>query len=212
MAVTVGNISSSSGNITDLIWAHTIAAGTNKVLIVGVALAAGESVSTVIWDNGGGEQQTLTNIHTQQNTGSVRTELWYAVGGVSGTKNITVTCVTKARLVAGGVDFSGATTPDNATGREEDAATSSSLTITAAGDDDYLVDMLAEDANQNATQGADQAEYVDIASHASISGAGSTQDGAVTGDVMSWSFGSADIAHSACRIPAAAVVRRIFIV
>jgi hypothetical protein len=104
-------------------------------------------------------------------------------------------------MLGNSVDFSNGTTPDNCTGRQEDAATTSSLTITAAGDNDYLIDMLAEEAAQNATNGADQAEYVDINHHASLSGAGSTQDGVVSDDIMSWSFGSADIAQTACRVP-----------
>lgn len=205
MAVTLGNISSASGNTTTLSWNHTTTSGSDKEIRVCVSLAPGESVSSVVWD-AATENISGTLIRAEQNTGSVRAEIWQIndpSGGV--TRQIDVTCVTKARLVAGAVDLTGAGADSGVddVGGNGDAGTSSNISPTNVVGDDFVVDALAMQANQGGTTGANQTDIYNTGFHASIGGAASHQDG-TNGAAMSWTFVSADYAHAAVRVPAAA--------
>jgi hypothetical protein len=204
VAVTVGNISSASGNVTTLSWSHTTAAGSNKELRVCVSLALNESVSSVTWDVGG-TPISGTLIRAEQNAGSVRAEIWQINDPpASTTANIDVVGVSKARMIAGAVDFSGADVDSGVddVGSSGDAQTSVSNSPTNVVADDFVVDALAMDANQGATTGANQTDIYNTGFHVTIGGAASHQDG-TDGAAMSWTFTSTDIAHAAVRVPAA---------
>lgn len=206
MAVTRGNISSSSGNVASLAWSHTTATGGTEIRVC-VSLAAGESVSTVVWDVGG-TPISGTLIRAEQNTGSVRAEIWEINGTPSAsTADITVTPATKARLIAGAADFIGAdadTGSDDA-GNSADGVTTATVSPLNVTSDDFVVDALAIGGNEGANTGANQTDIYNTGFHSTIGGAASTQDG-TDGAAMSWTgISSNDIAIAGCRVPAAGV-------
>lgn len=106
--VTTGSTTffSTSGNLS-----YTVAAGSNRLLVVGVSVPSGNvnSVSSVTF---GG--QALTNLTTVTSAGTdrPRVEIWYlkeagitAAIGVSGTANITVTVNTTLDIVFGATNY-----------------------------------------------------------------------------------------------------------
>jgi len=114
------------------------------------------------------------------------------------TADIVVTGFAMHQVIGGCVDYTGADTPDNADGNTPDAATSSSLTISSAVEDDEIIDVIRKPGD-SATEGADQVVEWNI-SAGGEHGACSTQGGG-DDDIMSWSSASDDWAHTACRIP-----------
>lgn len=205
MAVAVGNVSSASANSANLDWVHTLGAGADLVLIVGLSLPSGVTGGPVMWD-GDGVNEALTMLRREVNTGAATVEIWYLVNPsvATGSSEINATLSAMAQNIGGAITFSGATTPDNDVGSGPDGVTSVSDTVTGSpGADDFVFDVARLNANFVMTEGADQTAQWQVVAGGSR-GAGSTQDGSFD-DVMSWSWSSSsDVAHAACRIPAAA--------
>lgn len=204
-AVTVGNTSSGSANNANIDFAHVLGTGSDLVLVCGISLDAGLTVTSVSWDADGVNEAflQLTNA-AQDNPAVAHVDIWYLVGPsvATGASEVGVVASAKAQNIAGAITFLGATTPDNATGSVPDGVTSVSDTVSGVGADDFAFDVFRSPGS-SPTEGANQtAQWNQTAGGGQ--GAGSTQDG-VDGGVMSWSWASAaDVAHSACRIPAAA--------
>jgi len=194
-AVTKGNTSSAQGTTASLAWSHTLAAASDRVTVgTGMNTIAGASGVTY-----GASSMTLVRRDSHASVGT--TEIW-EISGVSTSETITVTLPSSQNVIAGAVDWDGADTPDNATGRLIDTETSSSLTVTGDASGNFIFDVIFQ-RNGALTVGADQNEEWNL-TQTQESG-GSTQAGA-DGGVMSWSWSSSDDgAHTACRIPASAV-------
>src|SRR5262245_12540157 len=78
--ITFDSASSSSGNtVTSLTWAHTIGAGTDRILIVGVSIRGNKTVTGLTY---GGQALTLAG--TVANGGSNAVEMWALVAPPSG--------------------------------------------------------------------------------------------------------------------------------
>ena len=195
MAVSKGNVSSTSGNTDSLSWSHTVPSGSNLVLVVGLCLDDGITASGGVLFN---TSESLTLLRRDQNAGAAVTEIWYLVGPTVTTANIVASLSGKAQNISGAVDFAGADTPDNATGSTPDVTTSVSDTVAGSDADNFIFDCVRK-PGAIPTEGADQTADWNIAA-VGERGAGSTQDG-VNGGVMSWSSTSDDCAHTACRIP-----------
>ena len=204
MTVTAGNVSSSSGNSTTLSWNHTTTSGSDKEIRVCVTLNANESVASVTWDAAGENiSGTLIRREVGNPTVDVSVEIWEInnpAGGV--TKQIDCVSATKARKIAGAADFSGADADSGVddVGSNANGQTSVSNSPTNVVADDFVVDCLAMQVAQSATTGANQTDIYNLNFYSTVSGAASYQDG-TDGAAMSWTFGSADIAHAAVRIP-----------
>jgi len=202
MAVAVGNTSSGSGNSANIDFIHTLGTGADLVLVVGTSTDAAVTITSVAWD-GDGVNESLTFLRRDDNIGDAITEIWYLVGPsvATGSSEVNVVASAKAQNIAGAITFTGATTPDNATGSVPDAVESVSDTVTGVGSDDFVFDVLRSPGNAP-TEGANQTAQWNLATGGER-GAGSTQDG-VDGGVMSWSWsGAVGVAHTACRIPTA---------
>lgn len=210
MAVAVGNVSSASANSANLDWVHTLGAGADLVLIVGLSLPSGVTGGPVMWD-GDGVNEALTMLRREVNTGAATVEIWYLVNPsvATGSSEINAVLSSMSQNIGGAITFSGATTPDSDVGSGPDGVTSVSNTLLDAGNDDFVFDVVKLNGNFVMTEGADQtAQWQVVAGGAR--GAGSTQDG-VFDEVMSWSWSSSsDVAHAACRIPASAAAAAPF--
>lgn len=201
MPVSVGNISSATGFSSSLTWVHTLGTGSDLVLVVLMGTAGARTVTSVTWD-ADGVNQSLTQLRRDENVGFAGTEIWYLVNPSVATGSSEVSTVESAgaHVQGGAITFLGATTPDNAAGSNADAVTSASDTVAGDAADNFMVDLLR--ANTTHALGADQTlAFTEIQESDRTSG--STQDG-VDGGIMSWTFSSADMCHTACRIPAAA--------
>jgi len=193
MAVTLGNTDSNNGNVSSISWAWTKNAGSDLIVFV-CCMPSGGNLSNVQYDG-----NTMTLAIRQTNTGATVTEIWYYENATT-SGNITATVSSKQKLGYAGFDFGGASTPTNEIGREEDAATSSSLTVSNVISTDYLVDAITHNSATSAFTAPNQTITMDI------SGGGdrylaSYQVGSA-GAVMDWSWSTAtDAAHAAVRIP-----------
>ena len=197
---TVGNVSSASANNATVQWVHTLGTGSNLVLVVGVCIDAGLTITSVTWD-ADGVDQALTGLRTDSNPGDAVSAIYYLVGPsvATGSSEVTVITSTKAQNIAGAVTFIDADTPDGAVGSVPDSVESVSDTVVSPGADDFVFDCMRSPGGA-ITEGASQTAQWNIAAGGERGG-GSTQDG-VDGGVMSWSWsGAAGVAHTACRIP-----------
>lgn len=95
---------------TSLTWSHTVGAGSNRILVVGVSIrnSAGQTVSSVTYAGVG-----LTFIGAQSNGTNSRIEMWRLLAPATGTNSIVVTMSAGAHFVGGAASFTGVdqTTP-----------------------------------------------------------------------------------------------------
>lgn len=92
-----------SGTAGSLTWSHTVgAAGTNRILIVGVSIrnSASQTVSNVTYAG-----TNLTLVGVIDNATNARVEIWSLLAPVTGANNIIVTLSANARFVGGASSF-----------------------------------------------------------------------------------------------------------
>ena len=109
-AIVIDSNSSAAGRSSSLTWNHTVGAGLDRLLIVGVAVRRGNRSPTSVTFGG----VPLTNIGTVGGGGrDPGASLWGLPSPASGTANIVVTFNRNERAAAGGVSFDGVdqTTP-----------------------------------------------------------------------------------------------------
>ena len=100
-AITLDATSTASNNASSITWSHTIGSGGNRILIVGVSIAAGSAVPSVSSVTYGGVNLTFINAVSAPDVR--RSEMWYLLNPTSGTADIVVTLsgVPYAVLVGG---------------------------------------------------------------------------------------------------------------
>jgi len=180
-------------------WAHTCT-GTNRLLVVGVSVAATTSVSTITYAG-----VTLTKAGHIASAAD-RAEIWYLVAPATGSNTIVVTLVASARAILGATSWTAVyqITPVGtlATG----TGTSTTALATAASETSgYVADTVA--TTQAPTVGAGQSErwnasngFGGVGGGTGIYGAGSTEIGAAS-VAMTWTLAaSADWAAAALPI------------
>ncbi len=178
-------------------WGHTCT-GTNRLLVVGVSVFAGDTVSTVTYAG-----VTLTKAGHIASVGNDRAEMWYLIAPATGANTIVVTLSASARAVLGATSWTAVyqITPVGtfATG----TGTSTTALATAVSETSgYVADTLA---TPNApTVGAGQSERWN-AGHAGFGGgvtdygAGSTEVGAAS-VAMTWTL-AASTTWAAAALP-----------
>jgi hypothetical protein len=102
MRAVVDQSSSATLKATSLSWSHTVGTGSDRLLVVGVSVENGMSVSAVSYRGA-----ALTFLGANSNSG-FRAELWYLKSPASGTGTVSVTLSGSANMVAGAVSFFGA--------------------------------------------------------------------------------------------------------
>ncbi len=187
--ILVDAVSSAMGNTTmNLTWSHTVGAGRDRVLIVGVSNHANTQVNSVTYSG-----TPLTLIATRPGGGNnTRASLFLLVAPPPGTANVVVTLFGPEDVVGGAVSFTGVDqgTPVGGFASGRGTGTLASVTVASA-PDEVVVDTVAARGNAPAiTVGAGQAQLWDLGTGtggSDIIGGGSTEPGAAS-VTMSWTL------------------------
>lgn len=105
--IAVDNSSSALGrDVPSLSWSHTVGAGQNHILIVGVSFrdASTDTLNSVTY---GGAPLTYIGGITDTGEGKNRVEMWKLVPPAVGTNTIQLTFSGNVRVVGGAVSFTG---------------------------------------------------------------------------------------------------------
>ena len=175
--------SSFSAKAASLTWAHTVgAAGTNRILIVGVSYRTGGTSITGVTYGG----QSLTFIGGISVTGG-RVELWYIVAPLTGTNDVVVSGTGKKEKIAGATSWTGVhqTTPLGAAAFATGTSITPSVNVTSATGEVVVDTVEATDSASLAVGGA-QTQWWNV-SQGSYLGGGSSESGAAT-TTMSWTL------------------------
>ena len=188
-----------TGTAGSLTWSHTVgAAGTNRILIVGVSIRnnSSQTVSSVTYAGA-----ALTLIGQTTNSTNARVEIWRRIAPATGTNNVVVTLSAAARFVGGAASFTGVSqTAALALGSYFSATgntTTPTVNVTSVGQGQLVVDTIANNTLATGTTapcvGAGQTQlWSDRTTNGTAGnntpGAGSTEPGpAGVGTVtMSW--------------------------
>ena len=184
MAIAVDAVSaadSGGANVASLTWSHTVAAGNERILIVGVSVVV-ETAATVTY---GGT--ALTKKTALQNV-DIEASLWFLVAPPVGAADIVVTFSAAARVVGGATSYTGVdpTTPWGTAATASGTSTAPSVTVTSAANE-LPVDAMACKGDPVITVGAGQTQRWNRSSGSGPSLAGSEEPGAAS-VVLSWSL------------------------
>jgi len=185
--------------LNSLTFSHTVGAGTNRLLIVGVSIRnidAGDTVNSVTY---GGV--SLTRAGFVANGNRSRVEIWSLVSSPTGSNNVVVTLIGAniASFVVGAASFTGVnqTSPlgsfSSATGR----STTPSVNVTSVNEGEVVIDVVGKQNNSetlvvNSSQSQRWNRMTTNPGNnaAKENGAGSTEPGPDGGGnvLMSWSL------------------------
>jgi len=187
LALATGNIGTHAEKNTSISFSYTTPAGTNRVLVVAVAVD-GTTVSSVTFNT-----TTLLSPLDAQSTATPHVELWYAVNPpASTTANIVVGLGANKDAVIGAFTFTNAnqTSPFRDHKVNTGTSTTASVSSISTGANDIVLDVVGE-ANTSTTLTADpsQAPRVNLTSGSNkVHGAMSTKTNATS---MSWTLSGA---------------------
>jgi hypothetical protein len=214
-AIALDYANSSSGQTSALSWSHTVGAGSDRLLLVGIAIDnPSRTVGTVKW--GGSSGTALTYIGRRQGNATT-VEIWGLKDPAGGTADgyATISGGSSEWMVGGSASYTGVdqTTPwsgfVSAAGRRGDGDTPSLTVSSTSGS--VVFDAIAINDDQletySASVGAGQTSVWNRkVSAQSIVGGASTEPGAAS-VTMTWSFGTTDYiwAYAALSINAGAV-------
>jgi uncharacterized repeat protein (TIGR01451 family) len=193
-AITVDSVSSANSptrTATTFSWTHTVGAGNNRLLVVGISVmnAGSNSVNSVTY---GGV--TLTRIGTRSisSGGSIYlTEMWSLTSPASGSATVVVNVNNAASIAAGAVSFAGVNLSQPLGSFVSASGTAGTATVdatTSAGD--MVLDTLTTPGNITFTVGAGQTERWNASAggSASVRGKGGTEPAVGQTTTMSWSL------------------------
>jgi len=189
-AIALRNANGTQGTgVSSLTWSHTVASGSDRLLIVRIAnIDSTVSVSNVTY--GGAALTQLQSSTSGSGTSHVRASLWYLVAPTVGTANVVVTLSGSTRVQGYSNDLSGVSqttpfgTPVTTTG------TNNALSVTATGaTGDLMMDVAAAQGGAGtATAGAGQTAITGSTGPTAndVLGMGSTKAGAAS-VTLTWS-------------------------
>jgi len=182
-AVVAANTSgktANGGNVGSLTIAHTTGAGSNRLMLVGIASKPDVTITSVAY--GGTE---LVKLGEQINGTVSKSELWYLIAPASGTANVVISWTGTLECSAGVTTFTGAnqTTPFGTISKASGSTFPSSLPV-SSNIGDIVVDVMAKDGN-TPTAGAAQTEIFNLGTN-SIKSASSYKTAAAGSTTMSW--------------------------
>ena len=198
-AASEGNTGSTA--VGSLTVSHTVgAAGTNRILVVGVNIFSDSAplptVSTMTYAG-----QSMTLLAAQEDgvaPSKIRTEMWYIKAPATGTNNIAITFSASVRAVAGGMSYTNVhqTTPFGTPATAGGLSDAPSVTVSSAAGE-LVVDTVGRRQNpagtQTLTAGGGQTERYNDKSGTNddnnVLGAGSEEAGAAS-VTMSWTANS----------------------
>ncbi len=201
-----GAASTSTGT-TSIAWSHTIGSGTDRFLLVGVAVEDATTTDanvTSVTYNGVGLTAVPGSKVSGGGSGIIQTELFYGIGsglGAAGPHSLTVTFQGPVDGVsASGVSFFGVSqaAPEAAVARTDTSgADTISSTVTTRSANALVVDVVGSGNSGSFTPGSGQTERRDLAA-SGMTGAMSSKPVATAGTTtMSWTHSGANrLAHS----------------
>ncbi len=217
-AIALDHANSASGQTSALSWSHTVGVGSDRLLLVGIAIDnPSRTVGTVKW--GGAAGTALTYIGRRQGNATT-VEIWGLKSPASGTADVyaTISGGSSEWMVGGSASYTGVdqATPwsgfTSAAGRRGDGQTPSLTVSSASGD--LVFDAIAinddELESYSASVGAGQTSVWNRkVSAQSIVGGASTEAGE-SSVTMTWSFPTSDYiwAYAALSIGAASAAYR----
>lgn len=187
-AVTCIGSSSSSANNRTLTFSHTVATGTNRLLLVGIAVRSSSvTVSSVTY---GGTALSQYGSATRSGTSGVRMYLYRLLSPASGTANVVVSLSGTVRVAAGASTFINVD-QDAPLGTFVSATGSSSSPTVAvpSATGDVVFDTFAVYSSTTATADSGQTKLWENHSQSKLAGGSSTRPGD-EGVEMGWSTGS----------------------
>src|SRR3989338_8633774 len=191
-AVTASSLSASTLTST----AFTVAPNATY-LYVGVALSAGNSVTSVT-AGATGVEKALTKLDSVE--GSMRTEYWYIVSPPTGSIKVTVNIGAATEVVFGAASYKGVntTTPHGTLAKTaNDSSTSISVTVTSASGE-LVVDSFAANAAGDGSPDASQTARWSASSGSNRVSRGSEKAGAASVSMI-WTSGSGH--HALIAVP-----------
>jgi hypothetical protein len=226
-ATSNSGVQEGSSNFT---WNHVMGSGANRILIVGVGSRDVDTIDNVVLDvtyDGVSMTPLRADVNNSVSLKFIRTELWYKLDPVSGTKPITVTLTgASEQWGAGAVSFSGVDQNNPIDAHDGKASTGSpdpNISITTVADNAWLVDTmysLADSGPHTADAPQDQRWSICFASCPSASssdGTGGSTKGPVSppgATTMSWFIGegsSPDVMSALSLKPAPAGTSTIYV-
>lgn len=184
-------------------FSHTVAAGNDRILVVGINKAGNTAISSVRY---GGVD--LTEIRSDGNSANARTSLWYLVNPAVGTADVVITVGLIETISAGAISLTGVdqTNPINVHDGASGSSTAPTVTLTTTNAETWIVDVVG--ASDGAmTAGAGQIErWEDVTGSTRV--AGSTEFTSSDGTyAMTWSYAaSTNWAISAAALNPAGIV------
>ena len=186
LAITVNSTSSAmTAGATSLAWSHTVNAGSNTALFVGISMEnSGGQVNSITY---GGTPMTLVG----RATGTHTVEIWQLVAPIVGTADIVANFNSSRQVVAGAAAFAGVNQATPTGAAVFAAGTSATPTInvaSAAGE--LVIDTLFANDGPTASLGAGQSAQWNLSTgsgNGTVRGAGSTEAGAAS-VTMSWNL------------------------
>ena len=130
---------------SNTISSHTVDAGSDRILVVGIAWRApgSNTVSSVTWDTAGVNEAFTKLRNDASPNGQLRTEWWYRAAPTAKTADITIVVNSMSgRIAAGAANYQGVnqTTPVEAeNGSGSNGATSLTTSVTTLTDNAWLV-------------------------------------------------------------------------
>jgi hypothetical protein len=186
MAIAFDAASSSNGSGASLTWAHTCT-GSNLVLIVGVSVDTGHTVSGITYNAVAMTQVPGGTVATA----NIRSYLYYLVGPATGAHDIVVSLGGGggSNLAAGGMSFTGVSQFNTlGTAATNSGNTGTTASVVVSSDiDEVVVDCLATGSNA-ATVGAGQTRRWND-NNSNVFGQGSHETGAAS-TTMDWTITS----------------------
>ena len=190
-SITVDPASSREAAASSVTMNHTVGSGSNRLLIVSVAIERDTGRVTAITYAG----QALTFVGTSVDpTATARVEVWRLIAPATGTNTVSVTFNSSSSVVIGAISFANVhqTTPiaasQFATGN---GVLTASASVASAADQVVMATISANDAADTVTAGSGQTSHWNVLNAADVIGAGSTKPGLASSTSMSYTLQTA---------------------
>jgi hypothetical protein len=196
-AISVDSVATavSASQVTSLSWSHTVGAGSNQILIVGISFRDGNVSASGVSLTTASVPQALTRIGFINAGGSQnRTELWYLLAPPTGVGTVAVSMSASKMITAGSISFNGVnqSTPLGTFVSATAQSTAASVTVASATGQVVIDTVTANGDAVSLAVGALQTQRWNLFSSTgdagSARGAGSTEPGAAS-TTMSWTLG-----------------------
>src|SRR2546427_236510 len=180
--------SSNNSSAASLTWSHTVAAGSNRLLIVGISTTDSTCCTTTHDSVTYNTVQTMTKI-SEVTGGSDKVSIWKLVDPATGANNVVVTLSAPTNVKGGAPSWSNVdqTTPVGTAATNTWSSNFPSVTVASAAEE-VVHDTIGANVDQDegaVTVGAGQTERWNI--RTSHTGGGSTEVGAAS-VTMSWTM------------------------